>query len=58
VSFNAGIVPPPPDLMPALLGAVEDDATPEQRLAFAQAWQDRVRRIFEQADHPDLVRCV
>jgi len=56
VSFNAAVVPPPPGMMPQLFMALEADATPEQRAAFADAWQDRVRRIFENADHPELIR--
>lgn len=56
VSFDASMVPPPPNLMPGLLAALEDDASPEERAAFAEAWQDRVRRIFENADHPGLIR--
>lgn len=56
VSFDASVVPPAPDIMPRLFAALETDATPDQRTAFAQAWQDRVRRIFESADHPGLVR--
>lgn len=56
VSFDASVVPPPPGLMPGLLAALGEDATQQQRAAFAQAWQDRVRRIFEHAEHPGLLR--
>lgn len=56
VSFDASIVPPASDIMPRLFAALEADATPEQRAAFAKAWQERVQRIFESADHPGLVR--
>lgn len=55
VSFDASVVPPAPDMMPRLFLAMEADASPEQQAAFAEAWQDRVRRIFEQADHPRLL---
>ncbi len=55
VTFNAAVVPPVPDLMPQLFAALGPAATPAQRDAFAGAWQDRVRRIFENADHPELI---
>lgn len=55
VSFNAAVVPPPSDLMPRLFLAMGADATQEQKAAFADVWQDRVRRIFENADHPELL---
>ncbi|MFA7670156.1 MAG: hypothetical protein WCX93_12480 [Burkholderiaceae bacterium] len=55
VSFNAGVIPPPAGMMPMLFLAMADDATPEQRLAFAEAWQGRVSEIFKNMDHPELV---
>lgn len=55
VSFNASVVPPPTDLMPRLLTALGPDALPEQKKDFADAWQGRVKAIFENADHPELV---
>lgn len=58
VSFDASVVPPPPDMMPRLFLAMEADATREQQAAFADVWQDRVRRIFEHADHPQLLKYV
>jgi hypothetical protein len=41
-----------------LLGAALDPAAPaEQRSRFAQAWQERVRRLLlEHADDPAVVR--
>lgn len=54
-TFNAAVVPAAPGLMPQLFAALGPASTPAQRAAFAEAWQDRVRRIFENADHPELV---
>ncbi|MYN12917.1 hypothetical protein GSY71_07130 [Pusillimonas sp. TS35] len=56
VSFNAGLVPAPAEMLPALLASVEGTGTPEQARAFADMWQDRVRRILEQADNPGLIQ--
>jgi len=56
VSFDASAVPPPPEMMPRLFLAMEADATAERRAAFAELWQDRVRRIFEQADRSQLLK--
>ncbi|TEA78367.1 hypothetical protein ERE07_10695 [Allopusillimonas ginsengisoli] len=56
VSFDASQVPSAPELMPSLLAATGDNPDPAQQERFAQAWQDRVRRIFEQADQPGLVQ--
>lgn len=56
VSFNSAVVPPAPDMMTLLFAATEPDAGRAQQAAFAETWQDRVRRIFENTDHPDLIR--
>ncbi|NGM89118.1 hypothetical protein G5B35_17575 [Parapusillimonas sp. SGNA-6] len=56
VSFNSAVVPPDPNMMPLLSAAMEPGATQDQKAAFGQVWQDRVRRIFENADHLDLIR--
>lgn len=56
VSFDSSVVPPAPGMMPQLFAAMEADASLQQRAAFADAWQDRVRRIFEEAAHPDLIK--
>jgi len=58
VSFNASAVPPATGLMPRLFAAMDANASPEQQAAFADIWQDRVRRIFENSDHPELITCV
>lgn len=50
VSFDASQVPSPSDLMPRLFMAMDKEATQEQKAAFAEVWQDRVRRIFEEAE--------
>lgn len=55
VSFDASVVPPSSQLMPALLAALGDGATLVQRAGFAEAWQERVRRIFQNAEHPGLI---
>jgi len=56
VSFNSAVVPASSNMMPLLFAAMEPDAAQDQKDAFAAAWQDRVRRIFESGDHPDLIR--
>lgn len=56
VSFNSGVVPPASNIMTLMAAAMDPDVTQDQQAAFAQAWQDRVRRIFENTDHPDLIR--
>ncbi|HUG57960.1 MAG TPA: FmdE family protein [Candidimonas sp.] len=55
VSFNAGVVPAPPTLMPTLQRILVGSATREERDDFGKAWQERVRQILENADHPELV---
>ena len=55
VDFNSSVVPAPADLMPNLLASLEDDTPIEDKQAFAKAWQERVKKIFEQAEHPELV---
>lgn len=55
VDFNSAVVPASPELMPALFSSLEPSATPEQRRQFGQQWQERVKRIFENADHPELI---
>ncbi|GAA4415758.1 hypothetical protein GCM10011450_13340 [Advenella faeciporci] len=55
VSFNSAVVPASPELMPALFNSLTPSASPEQRQQFARQWQDRVKRIFENADHPELI---
>ncbi len=41
------------ELMPACLAG---QATPEERGLFGELWQDRVRRILERADDPEVIR--
>lgn len=55
VSYHASIVPPSPELMPALrtiIAGQDDDIRLEE---FGHAWQDRVRQILENADNPALI---
>ena len=55
VSFNSAAVPAAARMMPLLFAALEPDAAQDQKAAFAAAWQDRVRRIFENVEDPDLI---
>ncbi|HWK71671.1 MAG TPA: FmdE family protein [Burkholderiaceae bacterium] len=57
VNFHAQVVPGSPEAMPTLKKILEGQASDEQQRIFAQDWQDRVRRILENADHPELVTC-
>lgn len=55
VSYSAREVPPAPMTMPLLQKILAGTASPDQHVTFAQAWQDRVRRILESADLPGLI---
>lgn len=55
VSYSAREVPPAPMTMPLLQKILAGQATPEQRVTFIEAWQDRVRRILESVDMPGLI---
>ena len=55
-SFNSSVVPPPSELMSKLLAAMDVSSTAAQRATFARTWQNRVKQIFENTDHPDLIR--
>lgn len=56
VALHLQRVPVPPGLRERLAEALDDDATPEQRQAFAELWQQRVRQILvERADDPQLI---
>lgn len=44
-------VPAPPQLSALMRRCLSDEASPAERLSFAQLWQDRVRRIL--LDHAD-----
>lgn len=55
VSYSAREVPPAPMTMPLLQKILAGQATPEQRVSFVEAWQDRVRRILESVDMPGLI---
>lgn len=55
VAFSAQSVPPAPMTMPLLQRILAGQASPAQRTEFAQAWQDRVRRIFAAADEPGVI---
>ncbi|WP_442593982.1 hypothetical protein ACSBPU_21225 [Parapusillimonas sp. JC17] len=55
--FHSEQVPGAPELMSDLRKILANDATEELKHSFAYNWQDRVRRILENADHPALVTC-
>jgi hypothetical protein len=58
-SFNGDAVPARPETRVLLQRALGPDASPEERAAFAAAWQERVARILvERRDDPGLVRIV
>lgn len=56
VTLDLSGVPAPANLRPLLGAALDPAATPAQRKAFAQTWQDRVQRLLEHADDPDVIR--
>jgi hypothetical protein len=55
--FHSQHVPGAPELMSDLRKILADDATQKLKHSFAYNWQDRVRLILENADHPALVTC-
>lgn len=55
VSFNASVIPAPSTLMPTLQRILVGSATQKERDDFGKAWQERVKQILENADHPELV---
>ncbi|MCC2595811.1 hypothetical protein LKR43_05605 [Pusillimonas sp. MFBS29] len=55
VDFHASAVPPTATLIPALQGILKGQTSLAERARFAQDWQERVRQIFENADHPGLI---
>src|SRR5690606_9163066 len=55
VDFHAQVVPGKPTLMPTLQAILKGQAPDDQKASFAQDWQERVRRILENADHPELI---
>ncbi|HET9191094.1 MAG: FmdE family protein [Deltaproteobacteria bacterium] len=57
VALDASRVAPAPDLRERMGRALAGDATAPEREAFAEAWQDRVRRLLlEHADDPRVIR--
>ncbi|NYT75593.1 hypothetical protein H0A71_01135 [Alcaligenaceae bacterium] len=54
-SYHASIVPPSPELMPALRTIIAGQGDSVRTDEFGQAWQERVRKILENADNPALV---
>lgn len=57
VSLDLSRVPPAPNLRELMVVALHPTATAQQRATFAQAWQDRVRRLLlEHADDAEVLR--
>lgn len=57
VQLDMSNVPAPANLRPLLGAALDPHATPQQRAAFGQAWQARVKSLLlEHADDPAVVR--
>lgn len=57
VELDMSKIPAPANLRPLLGAALDPLATPEQRAAFGQAWQQRVKcLLLEHADDPEIVR--
>ncbi|MEO7051928.1 MAG: hypothetical protein ABI128_09710 [Rhodanobacter sp.] len=57
VELNMASVPAPANLRPLLGAALDPQASSQQRAAFAQAWQGRVKcLLLEHADDPEVVR--
>jgi hypothetical protein len=57
LEYHPEIVPADPGVMHLLPGILTGGAGDDDKKAFAQGWQDRVRRILEQIDNPALVTC-
>ncbi|TAL91984.1 MAG: hypothetical protein EPN69_08915 [Rhodanobacter sp.] len=57
VELDLAGVPAPANLRPLLGAALDPEASPQQRAAFGQAWQGRVKCLLvEHADNPEVVR--
>jgi len=56
--YHPEIVPAEPAVMQLLPAILSGSAQDEDRDVFARGWQERVKRILEQIDNPDLVTCV
>ena len=57
VELDMSDVPAPTNLRPLLGAALDPQATPQQRAAFGQAWQARVKSLLlEHADDPEVIR--
>lgn len=57
VSYNASVVPGDPSAMPTLQRILAGTATTEERTRFGNVWQERVKKILANVDHPELVVC-
>lgn len=57
VSYHPEIVPLEPSVLGLLRKILADQAQAGEKEEFANKWQDRVRKILEQIDSPELVVC-
>lgn len=55
VSYSARSIPGHPNAMPLLQKVLNDQASPEETKQFAALWQDRVARIIQAADDPNVI---
>lgn len=55
LDIDTGLVPHAPGMAGLMPGALAGTATADEARRFAQAWQDRVARLFAAADDPRLV---
>ena len=50
VTYNPNSIPPLESQQPLMQKIMQGIATPSEKRAFGEAWQDRVRRVFENSD--------
>lgn len=56
VAVDMSGIAPHPDMRPLAGAVMQGVANAEQVKAFGAAWQDRVKRLLEQSDNPEIVR--
>jgi len=57
VCYNASVVPGDPSAMHTLQRILAGTAATEERPRFGNVWQERVKKILANVDHPELVVC-
>ena len=50
VTYNPNSIPPKPQMQPLMQKIMQGIATPEEKKAFGEVWQDRVEKIFANID--------